>query len=187
MLLAARSSLSRCARSIAGAKALIRRDDGAAAVEFALVAAPFIALLFALVEAMVIFFAGRLLDVAVTQASRQILTGSAQTSSMTASGFATAVCQNVYALFTCGNFMIDVETYASFSAANTSAPTLTFNANGSVANTWQFAPGGPNDIVVVRAMYQWPVFLGPLGLNLSNLSNGNRLLVGTSVFKNEPY
>ena len=59
MLLAARSSLSRCARSIAGAKALIRRDDGAAAVEFALVAAPFIALLFALVEAMVIFFAGR--------------------------------------------------------------------------------------------------------------------------------
>jgi Flp pilus assembly protein TadG len=187
MLMAARSLLARCAKSIAGGKALIRREDGAAAVEFGLVAAPFIALLFALVEAMLVFFAGRLLDVAVAQSSRQILTGSAQASNMTASGFATAVCQNVYALFTCSKFMIDVETYASFSAANTSAPTLTFDVNGNVTNTWQFAPGGQNDIVVVQVMYQWPVFLGPLGLNLSNLANGNRLLVGTSVFKNEPY
>jgi len=107
-----------------GAKALIRREDGVAAVEFGLVAAPFIGLLLALLEAMLIFFAGRLLDVAVTQSSRQILTGSAQTSNITASAFATAVCQNVYALFNCNNLMIDVETYASFSAANTSAPTL---------------------------------------------------------------
>ena len=31
------------------------------------------------------------------------------------------------------------------------------------------------------------VVLGPLGFNLSNLGNGNRLLVSTAVFKNEPY
>jgi len=83
--------------------------------------------------------------------------------------------------------MIDVEAYASFAAVNTSTPILTVDSNGNVTNTWQFDPGGPNDIVVVRVMYQWPVFLGPLGLNLSNLSNGNRLLVATAVFKNEPY
>jgi len=187
MRVATWSSLARRARSFVGAKALIRREDGVAAVEFGLVAAPFIGLLLALLEAMLIFFAGRLLDVAVTQSSRQILTGSAQTSNITASAFATAVCQNVYALFNCNNLMIDVETYASFSAANTSAPTLTFNAQGQATNSWQFNPGGPNDIVVLRVMYQWPVFLGPLGLNLANLSNGNRLLVGTNVFKNEPY
>jgi Flp pilus assembly protein TadG len=175
------------AKPLAGAKALIQRKDGAAAIEFGLVAAPFVALLFALLEAMGVFFAGRLLDVAITQSSRQILTGGAQTTNMTASGFATAVCQNVYALFTCSKLMIDVEAYASFAAVNTSTPILTFDSNGNVTNTWQFDPGGPNDIVVVRVMYQWPVFLGPLGLNLSNLSNGNRLLVATAVFKNEPY
>jgi hypothetical protein len=36
-------------------------------------------------------------------------------------------------------------------------------------------------------MYQWPVFLGPLGLNLANESNGNLLLMATATFKNEPY
>jgi len=57
------------AKPLAGAKALIQRKDGAAAIEFGLVAAPFVALLFALLEAMGVFFAGRLLDVAITQSS----------------------------------------------------------------------------------------------------------------------
>jgi Flp pilus assembly protein TadG len=184
---AAWRSLVRGAAPTRGAEALLECREGAVAVEFALVAAPFIALLFALLQAMSVFFAGRLLDVAVTQAGRQILTGSAQTSNMTASSFATAFCQNVYALFNCNNFMINVQSSASFATANVSVPTLTFDSHGAVTNPWQFSPGNANDIVVVQVMYQWPVFLGPLGLNLSNLSNGNRLLVSTNVFKNEPY
>jgi len=56
-----------------------------------------------------------------------------------------------------------------------------------VTNQWSYSPGNPGDIVVVQVMYQWPVVLGPLGFNLSNVGNGNRLLVSTAVFKNEPY
>jgi hypothetical protein len=41
--------------------------------------------------------------------------------------------------------------------------------------------------VVVQVLYQWPIVLGPLGFNLSNLANGNRLLVSSNVFKREPY
>jgi Flp pilus assembly protein TadG len=186
MLVAACRSLARRAQPIARARALMRREDGTAAVEFAIVAAPFIALLLAILETTLVFFAGRLLDVVVTQASRQIMTGSAQAGHMTQSGFATAVCQNVHALFNCSQLMIDVQTYASFSAANTTTPALTFDSGGNVNNNWGFNPGNPNDIVVVRVMYQWPIVLGPLGFNLSNMSNGNRLLMGTAVFKNEP-
>ena len=83
--------------------------------------------------------------------------------------------------------MIDVQTANSFSGVNTSIPTLTFNSKGAVTNTWQYSPGNPDDIVVVRVMYQWPVFLGPLGFGLGNLSNGNRLLMASAAFKNEPY
>lgn len=82
--------------------------------------------------------------------------------------------------------MVDVQTYASFAAGNTSAPTLSFNAQGQVTNSWQFNPGGPSDIVIVRVMYQWPVFGGPLGFNLSNLGNGNRLIMASAAFQNEP-
>jgi hypothetical protein len=78
--------------------------------------------------------------------------------------------------------MIDVQTASSFTSANMSAPELTYNKEGQVTNTWQYNPGNPGDIVVVRLMYQWP-FAGLF----ANLSNGDRLMMATAAFKNEPY
>jgi hypothetical protein len=115
------------------------------------------------------------------------MTGQAQTAGMTQSQFATWVCGQTFALFTCGNFMINVQNYSSFASASTATPALTFDANGNVNNTWSYSTGNPGDIVVVQVMYQWPVVLGPLSFSLSNLSNGNRLLISTAVFKSEPY
>jgi len=169
------------------AKRLADDDNGATAVEFALVAAPFLALLIALIQSALVFFAGRVLDETVEEASRVIMTGHAQTTGMTQSQFAAWVCSKTVALFNCNNFMINVQNYSSFSSANTSTPTLTFNAQGQVTNTWSYNTGNAGDIVVVQVMYQWPIILGPLGLNLSNLSNGNRLLMASAAFKNEPY
>jgi Flp pilus assembly protein TadG len=162
-------------------------ESGATVVEFALVAAPFLAMLIALFQTALVFFAGRVLDETTEQASRYIMTGQAQTSGMTAANFATWVCGQTFALFTCSNFMINVQNYSSFSSASTGTPTLTFNSQGAVTNTWSYNTGNPGDIVVVQVMYQWPIVLGPLGFNLSNLANGNRLLMSTAVFKNEPY
>jgi len=175
------------ARPLRPLHGLARNDSGAAAVEFALVAAPFLALLVGLFQTALVFLAGRELDQAVAQASRYVMTGQAQNANMTQSQFSSWVCQNIYALFNCNNLMVNVQTYNSFSSATTSAPTLTYNAQGKVTNNWSYNPGGPGDIVVVQVLYQWPVVLGPLGFNLSNLANGSRLLTSTAVFKNEPY
>jgi Flp pilus assembly protein TadG len=41
---------------------LLRRTDGATVVEFGLVVAPFIAMLFAILQTTLVFFAGRILD-----------------------------------------------------------------------------------------------------------------------------
>jgi len=168
-------------------KWFVRCKSGATALEFGLVAAPFIAVLVALLETMLVFFAGRVLDATTEEASRIILTGQAQQSNMTEAAFANYVCQNTFALFNCNNFMINVQSYASFASASTASPTLTFNGQGQVTNNWTYNPGNPGDIVVVQVMYQWPIVTGPLGFNLSNLGNGNRLLVSTAIFKNEPY
>jgi Flp pilus assembly protein TadG len=159
-------------------------ENAATAVEFGLVAAPFIALLVAIMQTFLVIFAQQLLQTVVTQSSRLILTN--QAANMTQSQFATQVCNQVRIIFDCNSLMIDVQTYASFAAGNTSAPTLGFNAQGQVTNSWQFNPGGPGDIVIVRVMYQWSVFGGPLGFNLSNLSNGNRLIMASAAFQNEP-
>jgi Flp pilus assembly protein TadG len=187
MSLAFAQSVARMTRRLRPCGNFLVCRTGGAAVEFALVAAPFFALLVALFQTALVFFAGRVLDATTEQASRYILTGQAQQSNMTQAGFATWVCGKTFALFNCNNFMINVQNYSDFASATTAAPTLTFNNNGQVSNTWAWSPGNPGDIVVVQVMYQWPVVLGPLGFNLSNLSNGNRLLVSTAVFKNEPY
>ena len=180
------SSIERFYRRLIDSR-FIRCNRGATVVEFAMVAGPFLALLIALFQTVLVFFAERVLDETTEQASRYIFTGQAQQSSMTQSQFANYVCQNTFALFRCGNFMINVQSYNSFSTASTTAPTLTFNAKGQVTNQWTYSPGDPGDIVVVQVMYQWPVVFAPLGFNLSNISNGNRLLVSTAVFKNEPF
>src|SRR5262249_3030930 len=147
----------------------------------------------AILQTALVFFAARVLDEVTEEASRYVMTGQAQTANVTQSGFANYICTGantsalVSALFTCANIMVNVQNYSDFASASTSSPTLTFNANGTVSNNWSYSTGNPGDIIVIQVMYQWPVVLGPLSMNLSNLSNGNRLLVSTAVFKSEPY
>lgn len=182
-----RSRLAAAGRRFPRCMSFARREDGGAALEFAIVAAPAIALTLAILQTALAYFAGQILETAVADSSRLILTGQAQTNNWSQSTFQSKVCADIAALFSCGGVMVDVNTAESFSDANTSMPTLTFDANGNVTNSWSYNTGNPGDIVVVRVMYQWPVFLGPLGLTLSNESNGNMLLMATAAFKNEPY
>ena len=163
----------------------VRRQDGAAAVEFALVALPFLALTFAIMQTALIFFAGQTLEAAVTASGRLIMTGQAQTAGYSAAGFKNAVCAQIYGLFNCNSgISVSVQTYSSFAAANTAAPMT----NGQLNTTnLPFAMGNAGDIVVVQLYYQWPVYVSLLNGGLSNQAGNNHLLVATSVFRNEPY
>jgi Flp pilus assembly protein TadG len=162
-----------------------RNRGGSAAVEFAFVAPVFFALLFAILETGMMFFAGQVLQTVTRDSARMILTGQAQTASYTPAQFATYVCSQVPALFTCASISIDVESYPTFSAV-----TLSNQIDGSgnfMSANMQYSPGGPGDIVVVRLYYQWPLFVTGLGWNPSNLTGNQRLLIGTAAFRNEPY
>ncbi|WP_158811741.1 TadE/TadG family type IV pilus assembly protein [Beijerinckia sp. L45] len=160
---------------------------GSTAVEFALVSAPFFALLLASIQTALVYFCGQCLETAAEKSGRLLLTGYAQTNTLSQQQYLALVCARLPSLLSCSNVMIDVQSYSSFSSAVTSAPTVKFAKNGSVSNVWSFSPGNPGDIVVLRVMYQMPVIGGPLNFTLSNLSNGNHLLLATAVFKNEQY
>jgi Flp pilus assembly protein TadG len=163
-----------------------RRDDGAAAVEFAMVAAPFLALMFAIMETALVFFASQTLETAVADSARLIMTGQAQSQSFDAGQFKNSVCSKVGGLFDCaGGLYVDVKTYSSFGSVDNSTPV---DNNGNLkTGTFGYTPGGPGDIVVVRLMYQWPVYASLLGFNLGNLAGSKRLLMATAAFRNEPY
>jgi len=166
-------------------RAFLRDRKGVTAVEFALIGLPFIALLIVMLEIGIVAFAQQELETAVEQSSRIVLTG--QTSSLNQAQFTSTVCGFLPALIDCTGLMVDLQSATNFSSANTSTPTLTYDSNGNVTNTWVYNTGSKGDVMVLRVMYQFPISPGPLGFKLANLSNGKRLLMSTAVFQNEPY
>jgi Flp pilus assembly protein TadG len=187
----ANSQRSRIVRRMLGAlpirlaRRFARRQDGSAAVEFSLVALPFLALMFAIIETALVFFAGQTLEAAVADSARLIMTGQAQTANFSAADFKTQVCDRVAGLFDCtGGVYVDVKSYTTFGAISSAQP-VTNNQFDPTKVSYTLA--GPGCIQVVSLYYKWPIYVSLLGDNLSNLSGNYRLLAASAVFKNEPY
>ena len=174
-----------------------RSRCGSAAVEFALIAPLFFVLLFAIIELALMFLATQVLETAVQNSARMILTGQAQsgqlpacpaTSSCTTQQelFKNYVCQNsANTLFECSQLYVDVQSYSNSFASVTLSSHI--DSAGNFDPTMNYNPGGSGQVVVVRLFYQWPLFVTGLGFNISNLAGNKRLLVATAAFQNEPY
>jgi Flp pilus assembly protein TadG len=163
-----------------------RNRRASTAVEFALIAPIFFALLFAILETAMVFFAGQVLETMTQDGARMIMTGQAQTANYQQADFKTYVCGQIPILFSCNNLYIDVQSYPAFSSVVLSNQ---LDASGCfVSNNLGYNPGGPSQIVVVRLFYQWPMIVTGLGFNIANLCGGNqRLLTAAAAFQNEPY
>jgi Flp pilus assembly protein TadG len=159
-------------------------QQGATAVEFALIAPAFIALIIAIFETTLFLFAQANLQAAATQAGRLLMTGQAQNSNMTLAQFKSAVCPMVQSMFNCSNLVVVVQSSSSSSGLNTSTPQV---YNGGVLNPGSYDAGSPGDLMVVQIGYPWSVVSGPLGFVLSNLSNGTAAVWGVAAFRVEPY
>ena len=78
------------------------------------------------------------------------------------------------------------------------AATLTnpLDSSGNLKTGFSYAPGVGGDVVIVRAFYEWdllaklpimPIWNNQVDTRLSNMPNGNRLLIATVAFRNEPF
>jgi Flp pilus assembly protein TadG len=163
------------------------RDESAAtAVEFSLVALPFIALMFAILETGLLFFASQTLETAVANAGRLVRTGQAQQEGLTMDTFKDKICDQVMSLFDCtAKLKLDVRTYQDFADLSLTRP---LDADGNLkTDDFKYDPGKGSQIVLVRAYYEWPTFVTRLGNNLANLPNGNHLIAAAAAFRNEPF
>jgi Flp pilus assembly protein TadG len=178
-----------------------RNRSASAAVEFALVAPVFFALLFAIIETATMFFASQVLETITQDSARVLMTGQAQSGQVgtcadPVSGapaacnqatFKNYVCSQIPALFNCNSpngIFVDVESYQLFSNVVINSQ---IDGSGNFLNNMQYNPGGACAIVVVRLFYQWPLFVTGLGYNIANMSGNTRLLSATAAFRNEPY
>ena len=60
-----------------------------------MVAAPFLALVFAILETSIVFFAGQTLETAAADSARLIMTGQAQSQGLSQAQFKTEVCKRI--------------------------------------------------------------------------------------------
>lgn len=157
-------------------------SGGSAAVEFALIAPVFFALIFAIMETGMVFFAGQVLETAVQDGARSVYTCSA---AATAVDFKTPICARSSVLMDCTKIDIDVRSYDPGTAITISDP-IDASGNYSSINLVYQPPACPTSkTVVVRGFYQWPLFVTGLGYNIANIGRGTtsskRLLAATAA------
>lgn len=180
---APRKSLPRKLRRFARAR------RGSAAVEFGLVALPFFLLMFGLAEISMIGFAQTSLNNAVADTARTIRLGQAQRAGATQAQIEAALCDdlNMFMVLECGgNLFVDIDRFDSFTNASNNAADPIQNGEFQPAGMG-YSPGVQSDIVVVRVYYRWKIMTPMFETVFANVSNGERILVSTMMFRNEPY
>jgi Flp pilus assembly protein TadG len=158
-----------------------RNRRGSAAVEFALVAPIFFALLFAIMETALVFFASQVLETGVQDTGRLLYTSQGTN----AVDFKQNLCDRVTVLLSCADVCVDVRSYDAGTPITITDP---IDASGNFNGSCLYQPPTKLDqTVVVRAFYQWPLVVTGLGYNIANIgrgtSNSKRLLAATSAFR----
>lgn len=166
-----------------------RAEGGATAVEFALVAGPFLLLTVGLGEIAMIGFTQTSLDYAVSETARKVRTGEVQTDGVSASELRTELCETFNRVLgspCVGKLFLDVRRFNSFVDAGSDSNDPM--SDGSMDDSeFAFQPGAPSDIVVVRAYYRWDIITPFFEQVFGNTSSGDRVLSSTMMFRNEPF
>lgn len=188
-------------------RGLARSRDGAAAIEFALLAIPYFLVIFAILETFVAFAAEELVSNAVDTMSRRMRTGQitynlGRTTDMNRTQFRQAFCDEISILISCSasevatpsKLYLDVQTFSTFSAIPTTIPKLSTDRYADInPAAFKYAPGGAGTINMVRAYYRWEIITDLVRPYITTIrpSDGSMpsqyLIVATAAFQNEQY
>ncbi len=166
-------------------KRFCKAKQGATAVEFALIAAPFFFLLFAMLEIAVVFFVTVSMEHATMEVARTIRTGESQKAGQSSAEFLDNICNEMTSLVPCnGKVYIDVRTFEDFDNINMNSPINDGELNNGA---FLYDSGEAGDIVVVRVFYIWELYTPMISTIFANLSDKRRLLAASTAFRNEPF
>lgn len=164
----------------------LKREEGTTAVEFSLVAVPFVFLIVGTIEMALMFTAQSVLQESTFTAARLIRTGQIQQSDGgdPETMFRERVCSFSELMIPCGDIKFQVRTLPSFADAG-DEPTP-FDADGNFADEG-FDPGGASDIVMIRVAYNYPIRTPLMQSILANYGGNKRSMLSTIVLQTEPY
>ena len=163
-----------------------RASDGATAIEFAIVAVPFLFLLFSVFEIGRLYTLNSLLEDATMDAGRRVRTGEMQTSGASAANFKQAVCErmSVFSRDCASRLSVDVRVMPQFANQNPPDPV---NGDQFSESSLRYQPGGARDVVLIRTWWRAPMFVPMVTQGLRKLRDGSVVLAAATTFRSEPY
>ncbi|NDW04406.1 TadE/TadG family type IV pilus assembly protein [Jiella pacifica] len=162
----------------------LRNRDGAVAIEFVILAFPFLILMLVLIETATIFYAELVMDRAVAKIGREVRTGQITSADLTKDEFKAKLCKEVNFLFDCSKLQVDLKTYGSFGAVPTSAPIK----NGDLDTTgFSYTKPTGETVTSLKAYYKWPLYVDVLRKMATSMSDHSFMVVGSAAFMTEPY
>lgn len=169
-------------------KSLARDTRGATMIEFAILAPIFFAILTAILETSLQFFAAQVMESSVYDASRSIRVGQAQQDRWTVDTYKKTVCDRLYGLFgDCADMHVTVRQIDDFQSADYSIPLdLTCEKDCDWTDPEVWTPGGSSSVVLVQVHYRYPSLL-QFPYSPNRLPDGRALLSAATVFRNEPF
>ncbi len=167
-----------------------KSERGSAAVEFALVAGPFIMILGTIIETGLMLFTEYTLQSSVQDAARLVRTGQAQMGGLTVDQFKQKICDTSNIIIDCsGAVTVYVRSDKTFALLANNLPSfLNVGSSGTaIPNPTSYAPGGPGCSAAVVATYDWYFSMWGMSYMGNIAGNAARRLVGFAVFKSEPF
>lgn len=174
--------------SFARGKAFLRNRRGSTAIEFAMLAVPFVMLVMSIIETSLSFTAQQILSNATDNLARQLRTGQLKPEAASATEVRKRICDELSLIVdsTCPGLFIDLKSYSTFAAA--AAVKTKFTSDKDLDTTgFTVAPGGPESKNMLRVYYKWPVMLDLMRKSMSNMKDNKTLLMATTTWQNEPY
>lgn len=158
--------------------------DGTTAVEFSLLAIPFVLTAIGIIELSLYFASGVLLEGAVQDTARLIRTGQLQqTAGDPLEEFMEKLCEKAGFLMDCDDFQYQVEKLDDFN--DDIEPDI--DDEGKITETFELDQITAGCVGLVRITYPYQ-FMTPVFAELwGNYAGGKRLLMSTIVFQTEPY
>lgn len=180
-------SLARPVRTVRRFK---KDENGATAVEFAIVGGPFFLLVFAIIETSLLFFANQYLETVIDDVARLYRTGQIANIS-TKQDLKQELCRRVVAMFDCNRIITQVDIAAEFrdlpDPPDPADPT-NFNSVGAFAPPESFPPEiCPVRILQLTASYEWPVYANYSAPLTTGGLGSNALINVTAVVRTENF
>ncbi len=180
--------ITRCLRQAAAQWK--KSERGSAAVEFALVAGPFIMVLGTLVETGLMMLTEHAIQSGVQDAARLVRTGQVKSKNLDATAFKASVCNTAGIIINCSTGVtVYVNSAVNFASLASSLPSFT-NVGPSTATPNPpvvFTPGSGSQPAAVIATYDWTFSMWGM-TPFGNVQGGAaRRLVGFAIFQNEPF